>query len=60
MHDSCPGCGYYDLGKSCIHSCTNFDVGCLLSCTDLSPAVFTEFEPESVGVLNGITWHFNA
>ena len=64
MRDSCPGCGYNDLGMSLLAP-TGFSFMFRLRlifsfCTiDMSPAVFEQLGTLDQGVLS-ISWHFEA
>ena len=54
VRDECPSCGEYDLGMpTSIFFWTPF----LIEVQDMSPGLFEEFSPLSVGVLQ-ISWDF--
>lgn len=55
MHNSRPSCGCYNLGKPYLYLRVALMLNAHPPMLDLSPTIFTKFEPESVGVLNNIT-----
>jgi hypothetical protein len=59
MVSECPTCiGYSDLGAFWrIFSARHYNA--IFFFTDMSPALFEQFAPLSVGTISNINWHFN-